>query len=298
MLGMDDKFIYFQCSTCGCVQIVESPKTIEKYYPPNNYYSFHLSSKRNNNFIRTIFIRLLVRGRMHGIISENLRYVRQFNWLPALKNVNKQAKILDIGCGNGYILKEMRLWGFKNLTGIDPFVEKEIDDPTGIKVYKQFITEHDGKYDVIIMIHSFEHMDNPFEVLSKCYKLLVPDGLLLICIPVSDSFAYRKYGVHWYQLDAPRHFFLHTTRSISLLAKSSGFIIEDISYNSKIEQFLLSEEYQRYETGLKTDRSYRRKKKLEKFTKLLNTLKDGDQACFTFRKIDLNSNTSIDKNLI
>jgi 2-polyprenyl-3-methyl-5-hydroxy-6-metoxy-1,4-benzoquinol methylase len=74
--------------------------------------------------------------------------------------------------------------------------------------------------------HSFEHMDNPCGVLKQIDKLLNPDGELLIRIPVSDSFAWRKYGVDWFQLDAPRHFFLHTTKSIALLAKNSGFVLK------------------------------------------------------------------------
>ena len=294
MLGFHDEFIYFQCSACGCVQIVEPPESLDKYYPSDKYYSFHLSNKKRG-IIGTLFIRLLVKGRMFGMIPKNLRYVRQFEWLPVLKGVSKQAKILDIGCGTGYLLKEMHLWGFKNLVGIDPFIEKEIDDSSGIKIFKQSALEHDGIYDVIIMNHSFEHMSNPFEILQKCYKLLSPNGFLLICVPVADSFAYRKYGANWYQIDAPRHFFLHTTNSLSLLAKSTGFVIEKTIYNSRIEQFLISEAYQ-YNTDRMISISYQRKRKLQEFVNHLNTLKDGDQACFTFRKADYRSNTFIDKN--
>jgi len=284
MFASRDEFIYFQCSECGCVQIVNPPKALDKYYPSDKYFSFHQANKRSG-VIRTFLIRLLVRACMFGIIPTNVRYLRQFEWLIMLKkHISKRVKVLDIGCGRGYLLKEMRLWGFKDLTGIDPFIEKETNDPTGIRIYKQSVFEHNLQYDIIIMNHSFEHMSNPLEVLQKCYELLTPDGLLLICIPVSDSFAYRKYGVNWFQMDSPRHFFLHTTNSMSLLAKSAGFTIEKIIYDSKIEQILISEEYQSYETGLKADKSPRRKKQLRKFVKLLNTLKDGDTACFSFRK--------------
>ena len=282
MLELRDEFLYFQCSACGCVQIVEPPESLDKYYPLNEYYSFQVSNKQRGK-IGTLLIRLLVKGCIFGVIPQNWRYVRQFHWLPFLKGIDKQVKILDIGCGSGYILKEMYLWGYKNVVGIDPFIENNIDYPTGIKIFKQSTIEHNGKYDIILMNHSFEHMDKPFEILKKCNDLLNTNGLLLLNLPVSDSFAYRKYGVNWYQIDAPRHFFLHTKNSLSLLAKSTGFKIEKTIYDSKIEQILISEEYQN-NTQKKEQISYLRKMKLQVFVKFLNTLKDGDQACFCFRK--------------
>lgn len=39
MFGFRDKFDYFQCATCNCLQISEIPCEISKYYP-DNYYSF------------------------------------------------------------------------------------------------------------------------------------------------------------------------------------------------------------------------------------------------------------------
>src|SRR4249920_2455956 len=37
--GMRDEFEYFECSKCGCLQIVDFPSDISKYYP-TNYYSY------------------------------------------------------------------------------------------------------------------------------------------------------------------------------------------------------------------------------------------------------------------
>src|SRR4051812_10890354 len=39
MFGTRDRFEYFECSECGCLQIETPPDDIGKYSPPN-YYSF------------------------------------------------------------------------------------------------------------------------------------------------------------------------------------------------------------------------------------------------------------------
>ena len=74
--------------------------------------------------------------------------------------------------------------------------------------------------------HSFEHMENPFEVMNQSNRLLNKNKFLLVRIPVADSYAFKHYRENWCSLDAPRHLFLHTKKSIELLAKQSGFEIK------------------------------------------------------------------------
>ncbi len=146
-------------------------------------------------------------------------------------------------------------------------------------------------YDLIMLHHSFEHMDNPHLILSNLYKMLNPEGFLLIRIPVSDSFAFRKYRSNWFQIDAPRHFFLHTTRSMVLLGKNAGLSLKEIDYDSTVDQFIESENYCRdiswveYMREASNSFHSRNMKGLEKQVCLLNQMMDGDQACFIFQKI-------------
>jgi len=284
MFNFLDEFVYFKCSACGCLQITEPPENLSKYYPADKYYSYHRQFTKGNVFTN-IARRLLTQGYQKGLIP---------SWFPPLegsrlrflKNVGTTFNILDIGCGNGEYLQKMHLWGFKNLTGIDPFIESDISYPQGIKIYKQEIYDHKGEYDLITMHHSFEHMDKPLNVLKECYRLLTPNGRLLIGIPVADCFSFRKYGVNSYHIDAPRHFFLHTTRSISILADATGFEIEEIEYDSHSAQFTSSEAYSRRGGSGSDDVKFsaKTKKMFQKQTRLLNLLHDGDQACFTLKK--------------
>ena len=51
MFGLRDEFLYFECSTCGCVQIQEVPNNLPKYYP-DNYYSF-----QNQGWLKSVLKR-------------------------------------------------------------------------------------------------------------------------------------------------------------------------------------------------------------------------------------------------
>jgi 2-polyprenyl-3-methyl-5-hydroxy-6-metoxy-1,4-benzoquinol methylase len=215
-----------------------------------------------------------------------ISYIRNFGWVNIIKALKKTVCILDVGCGSGYLLQEMNVLGYKNLTGIDAFIKNDISICKGkVKIFRQDIFHHTTMYDLIMCHHSFEHMDNPRSVLEQLYKMLNQNGFLLIRIPVADSFAFRKYGSNWFQLDAPRHFFLYTTKSITILGKSAGFVLKQIVYDSTESQFLESEKYRR---GISLfEKEYFPSGYLQECKKqalLLNQIMDGDQACFLFQK--------------
>jgi len=284
MYGLREEFIYYQCSFCGCLQISEPPQDMAKYYPADNYYSYHRQINKAGK-LRSFVHKLLFRAYKLKLLPATFRYLRAFPALPFIKKVKKTDSILDIGCGNGMLIKEMEKWGWKNLTGIDPYIEKDIVYKSGLRVLKQDIFEHSGQYDFIMMNHSLEHMDKQQEVLHKCNKLLNQNGRLIICIPVSDGYFFRKFGVNWVQIDAPRHFFLHTKKSICSLAESTGFIVQNIEYDGSIRDFIDSEKYCRNITLRENVKiSAKRKRILTKQVRLLNTLHDGGQACFTLKK--------------
>ena len=130
--------------------------------------------------------------------------------------------------------------------------------------------------------HAFEHMDQPLEILKKMFHLLNNKGFVMIRIPVAACFAWRKYGVNWVQLDPPRHFFLHTTRSMQILCEQSGFRLLDVVYDSYALQFTGSEKYLR-NIPLIEDVQIFSEKEIKEFTNeanRLNKIKDGDAACF------------------
>lgn len=296
MFGFRDEFLYFQCCACGCLQIADFPKDISKYYP-EDYYSFDaFNGKKFKGILGKIVLRkyaALVNGR--GILDRVIRSFsgnKVYNIFENL-DVSKNTRILDVGCGNGrsflYPLAEL---GFKNLLGCDPFLQSTIDYDNGLQIKNLNLFEMEGSWDIITYHHSFEHVPNPLEHLQKVSELLKPNGVCIIRIPTVTSFAWKHYGVNWVQLDAPRHYFLHSVESMSDLGKKVGLEMYKTLYDSTHFQFTASEKYIK-DIPLHTPRqkgvigyiqSKIKQRNYSNKAKELNRAKKGDQAAFFFRK--------------
>ena len=247
MFDIRDPFEYFECSSCGCLQIKDFPNSLSKYYPPE-YMSFS-KPKLPTSFFAVSFIRrqrlayTLEEKSFIGILFSLLFGATSLpEWVKKTK-LKPNSNILEVGCGVGRILLKLRRKGFSNLYGVDPFIENDIFYKCGVKIFKKDINSLDGKFDFVLLHHSLEHMPNPLPVLKKLYSILKSDSFVVIRIPTVSSFAWKKYKTNWFHLDAPRHFFLHSIKRMQILANKSGFRITDIIYDSKSNQFWKSEQY-------------------------------------------------------
>lgn len=298
MFGYRDEFEYFQCAECGCLQIKDIPNDLSKYYPAN-YYSFHEPCYSEGKFLRFFLERKIVKHCLYrksptGMLLSNMLGTPPYcNWFKKV-GIRFESEILDIGCGTGSFLRMMQKVGFSNLTGIDPYIDDDIFYEGGFKVFKKEIYEVEQQFDFIMLNHSFEHMREPLSVFKELRRLLKPHRCVLIRIPVASSFAWRKYGVNWVQLDAPRHLFLHTPRSVQILADEVGLRVADVIFDSTEFQFCGSERYLR-DIPLRSANPYTRDPRKPLFSKKqiarfkaeaidLNKNNDGDSACFYLYK--------------
>jgi SAM-dependent methyltransferase len=303
MFGYRDEFKYFECSKCGCLQIKKIPENITKFYPKNYFAKPNRKLLKRDGLIKSWLMRektkyLLyqksILGKLVSLVSkiEPVPVFTGWNWVDDLRNINLglDAAILDVGGGHGSLLYYLRKQGFSNLIGVDPYIEEKDIFSESIKIYKKELKNLDDQFDFIMLHHSFEHMSHPKDIFEQLYRLLKPQRYLLIRIPVASSFAWKKYGVNWAQLDAPRHFFLHTPESIQILANKVGFEIVNVIYDSTEFQFWVSEQYLR-DIPLKeksnTKNSIFSAEEIEAFkteAEKLNSEKQGDQACFYLYK--------------
>jgi len=251
--GTLEKFQYFQCSSCECIQIADIPSDPGKYYP-KNYFAFDPKNgdtylqKDLGFFKRTqtdylIFGRQPVLGRLFTIGYPVHRLIQ---WLRNMR-LNKDAAVLDIGCGTGTYLKQMYQMGYSDLTGVDPFIERDYIFSGNFRILKRDPLEIEGnkKFDCIMMHHSFEHMVQEREVLEKAKELLKPGGTILVRIPIYSQPLMEKYGDSLVSLDAPRHIYVHSTKSMKLICSQSGLNVDRVVYDADAFSFWASEQYAR-----------------------------------------------------
>ena len=251
MFGFRDVFQYLECDSCGCLQLVNGPEDLGRYYPPS-YATFGRNGTNEPN-------RVLVRVREYVRKRRNRSYFEDASWLdrllesqyeyPQLKSfaqigATRGMAILDVGCGSGRLLLDLQKLGYKNLLGVDRYLPESTNYADGLKVVKAAFEDLAGAWDVIMFHHAFEHMSDPANVLRLTADRLAPGGRCLIRIPLV-GWAWRHYGVDWVQLDAPRHLFLYTEKSFRLLAHREGLRVQKVRYDSTGFQFWGSELYRR-----------------------------------------------------
>jgi SAM-dependent methyltransferase len=294
MFGLGETYEYFQCQACGCLQIKDIPENISKYYP-KEYYALQKLEVQDAPAFKAWLRKKRAASYVQGNVNLEplwaLLFGRKdfFTWLKALR-AGFDDKILDIGAGNGGFLRDLRLFGYTDLTGVDPFIDEDLRYAPGLVVLKRGTQDLQGPYDRITANHSLEHVSEPLIMLKEIHRLLKPDGRALIRVPLATSYAWEHYGVDWVQLDAPRHFFLHSLQSIALLADQAGFKITRTDYDSLDFSLWGSEQYKK-NIPLNDPNSYNVSRKNSIFSRWeilsmrakarkLNRERRGDSACF------------------
>ena len=296
--GSKEPFWYLECVYCRSLQIETVPTDLSRHYPPDYLGSSQSSHLQSFNSIRQTILDFLKRQRTVyllggwtpvGWVANNRRPDAFAPHLSALRPLRprKKARILDVGCGPGYLLYRLKEIGYENLIGQDPFQKWKL---AGVRILDGQLDELSGQFDLIMLHHSLEHTPDPFQVLIKLKKLLAPDGCLLIRIPLAASEAWTQYSVHWYQIDAPRHLVIPSRSGIEVLVNRANLEISSVIFDSDETQFLCSEQYRRG-ISLRDTKSYYKKSGETPFdrseianakarSREVNRSQMGDQACF------------------
>ncbi len=152
---------------------------------------------------------------------------------------DKKGVLLDIGCGDGVFLKEVKKLGFE-VWGID-LDKKSIKTarekfglmntyPMFLEEFSQFAEESGLKFDVITFFEVLEHQDNPQNFIKNVKKLLKPNGYIAGTVPNRDRPLVALDRRYANTADFPPHHFLYFNRdSLRFLLRKFNF--EDIFFS-------------------------------------------------------------------
>lgn len=212
-----DSFLFVRCRHCGGVFLNPRPAENEssRIYP-DHYHAFNFSVA-DYGFIHRVRRRLEAR-----------RLLKWCRGLPA------EAKILDVGCGDGFHLTLLREFGRASwqLRGVD------VDPRAGAQARQSGLDVHtgpveslpaDGHYDLALMIMTVEHLAQPRATVEAVAARLRPGGRLVIVTDNARSPDTRIFGGrHWGGYHFPRHTYLFDKTTLRRLAESVGLRVERI----------------------------------------------------------------------
>lgn len=247
MYAMQEHFEYYQCPTCLCLQLPHPPSDLSKYYPVTYHNYIPTVRRKNLKTLRRELKRKVILNHPKWISSLTQLWLSSYElfWKYRRAGLKTGKTVLDIGSGYGEKIKELKYAGVGKVLGIDPFISHDIYDDGELLVKKGTLEEVEGNFDFITLHHSLEHMPDQKMALARVKSLLSPRGRVLVRIPTVSSEAFDEYKEKWYQLDAPRHLFLHSYQSFKLLSEICGLRIVDKWCDSTELQFILSEQYRK-----------------------------------------------------
>lgn len=122
-------------------------------------------------------------GRMHHEIADRTADL-------ALRAARSPGRILDVGCGTGYLLRQLaaRAGGAVELAGIDPAPAMIAAARSGIQDdrlrFTVGVAEHlpfpDAGFDLVVTTTSFDHWGDQRAGLAECARVTAPHGQLVL----------------------------------------------------------------------------------------------------------------------
>ena len=214
---------YVRCVTCSLVYLRNRPKW-------NDIMSFY-SSQNVDQVVNAgnIDIQNICRRKSLPLWKQLLRKVRfrPHSWPLELVEPNTR-RILDVGCGSGTKLIQFAERGYE-VWGVDVSVNSIqtaqwlLPEGHFIQAELQETNLPDNYFHYIRIDNTLEHVPNPREVISECFRLLTPGGTLLIYVPHGDSFSMRFMKGYSISSWIPFHLQLFTKRSMTKLLSDAGF---------------------------------------------------------------------------
>ena len=191
-----------QCKKCGFVFMRKIPTTTEL----EDYYSIYAYEREKE--------------------LSNATRVSIENLLNKFEKLRRTNKILDVGCGEGWILECAKARGWEVYgTEFSPRAV-EICRKKGIKMYVGVLNADDVEekdFDVIVSSETLEHINNPREEINNFYQLLRRGGLLYITTPNFNSYLRKLFKARYDIIKYPEHLSYYTKKTLDKLLTESGF---------------------------------------------------------------------------
>lgn len=158
-------------------------------------------------------------------------------WQSYLHRMEKPGlRILEVGCGEGYLLKQIgqryKTVGM-DLSYFAIMEAKRNTHPESVQFCQADATTlpfHPNSFDVVIAFDVVEHLKNPISFFNESLRLLSVGGILIIKTPNPDSFGARLKKNRWHGARDNTHISIYHKADWLRMVRESGF--EEIDYGT------------------------------------------------------------------
>lgn len=139
--------------------------------------------------------------------------------------VKEPGRVLDIGASTGTFIQLFKKRGWETL-GVEPSISGEVARKKEIKILRTTFEAAElpkNYFDVIILNHTLEHLEDPVAVLEKVMTVLKKSGIVFVDVPNFGGLSSGLFGRYWRFLTPEEHFFHFTKESLGKVMKKAGF---------------------------------------------------------------------------
>lgn len=200
--------VLFSCTSCGSVTLSPSASVGSLYenrdtssnYPSDN--SLLLHAKR-------------------WVLGRSARGV--------LKGIQNDARILDFGCGGGEFANAMQRCHKGRISAADV----QIDRPSSLEETISYVPVSGigaiGPFDVIVLRHVLEHIEQPSALLQDISTSLASQGRLIVEVPFAGSFWRKLMRERWAGYFFPYHRSVFSERGIRIVMERGHLKVDAIT---------------------------------------------------------------------
>ncbi len=235
------KFILKKCFTCEHVFIKNRPtdKELKKYYSKDFW-----ENKVKTDILGMNWIDVLKKN--PGSLERFIRAKKQLKYISDYINLDKNAKIIDIGSGFAPILYHFNQNKFTNLHALEldknicNYLEKQGVIPINMQLEE--LALNNKKFDLIVLSHTLEHVSNPKKFIKAIKKISNANALIFIEVPYQDFLEPFNENVHL-------HFF--SQKSLLILLHDFSFQVmneeaDTVGFIDRIILYFLYKIYGRF----------------------------------------------------
>jgi SAM-dependent methyltransferase len=129
--------------------------------------------------------------------------------------IKKNQKVLDFGCGGGYLLDS-----FENIEKFGVEINEEarkIAIKNKIKTYESSFDLPSNFFDLIISNNALEHVDNPIIELKELYRSLKIGGKISLVVPCDNiTYKFKKNDINF-------HLYSYSPMNLGNILTAAGF---------------------------------------------------------------------------